>query len=386
MSPTPARNATPSSDEPFDGAVALSAGILIASGVLMSYSTTASMALDVSIPPLFAHHVGALALGLLLTAGCAMLPTPLLRIVALPLWGAGVALLLLTHVAGTEVNGAQRWLSLPVVDLRFQPVEIAKLGTVLAVAAVIAKRDGHQELSGKRELWAGALAITPIALLLMQPDLGNAVLLASLVALLLVVAGTRLARLIAPALLGLLGVFLYVINNDYALRRITGFMDPWERAQAEGFQLVQSFVAFGRGGLFGVGLGNGQQKLAYLPEAHTDFILSLVAEELGLVGVLVVLAGFAGLLVAGTRIATAAGDRFALLVAFAMTALLTVPALVNASVVMGLAPTKGLTLPFLSYGRTSLIVSCAALGLLLGVARSEARASGGRRRGAGRWH
>ena len=113
-------------------------------------------------------------------------------------------------------------------------------------------------------------------------------------------------------------------------------------------------MAFGRGGLFGTGLGNGQQKLHYLPEAHTDFILSLVAEELGLLGVLLVLGAFAGLLVAGTRIATRARDRFALLVAFGMTALLTVPALINASVVMGLLPTKGLTLPFLSYGRTSL--------------------------------
>jgi cell division protein FtsW len=163
-------------------------------------------------------------------------------------------------------------------------------------------------------------------------------------------------------------------------------MDPWERPLGEGFQLVQSFVAFGRGGLFGVGLGNGQQKLAYLPEAHTDFILSLVAEELGLVGVLIVLGGFAGLLVAGTRIATRASDRFALLVAFGMTALLTVPAVVNASVVMGLLPTKGLTLPFLSYGRTSLIVCCFTLGLLLGVARDGAThsqrgrgAAGGRR-------
>jgi cell division protein FtsW len=130
-------------------------------------------------------------------------------------------------------------------------------------------------------------------------------------------------------------------------------------------------VAFGRGGLFGVGLGNGQQKLAYLPEAHTDFILALVAEEMGLAGILMVLVAFAVLMLAGTRIAQNRKDRFALLLAFGMTTLLTVPAVINAAVVMGLLPTKGLTLPFLSYGRTSLIMNCAALGLLLGLAKPE---------------
>jgi cell division protein FtsW len=193
-----------------------------------------------------------------------------------------------------------------------------------------------------------------------------------LVALLLIVAGTRLARMVAPGLIGILGIGLYVTQNAYAWRRITGFLNPWATSQGEGFQLVQSFVAFGLGGVFGVGLGNGQQKLAYLPEAHTDFVLSLVAEELGLVGVLVVLAGFVGLLLAGSRIAARARDRFALLVAFGMTTLLTVPAIINAAVVMGMIPTKGLTLPFLSYGRTSLVICCVALGLLLSAARQSA--------------
>jgi cell division protein FtsW len=211
-----------------------------------------------------------------------------------------------------------------------------------------------------------------MALLLLQPDLGNAVLLAGLVGLLLIVAGTRLSRLIAPGLVGIAGIAAYVSYNPYALRRITGFMNPWATSQGEGYQLTQSFVAFGRGGLFGVGLGNGQQKLAYLPEAHTDFILSLVAEELGLVGVLVVLGGFVCLLVAGSRIAAHARDRFALLVAFGMTSLLTLPAIINAAVVMGMLPTKGLTLPFLSYGRTSLVMCCVALGLLLSAAREPA--------------
>ena len=356
----------------WDGGVATAAGVLISFGVLMSYSATATLALDRGIPPLFAHHVGALALGICVAAAAGLVPTRFWRRLALPLWSLSLLLLALTALFGVEVNGAQRWLALPGLGLRFQPAELAKCATVLAVAAVIAKREGHSEVSTRRALWAGALAIPPIGLLLAQPDLGNAVLLAGLVALLLVAAGTRLARLIAPGAVAMLGIALFIASNDYAWRRVTSFLDPWEQPLGSGFQLVQSFVAFGRGGLTGVGIGNGQQKLAYLPEAHTDFILSLVAEELGLLGVLVVLGSFAALLFCGTRVATRTRDRFALLVAFGMTTLLTLPALVNASVVMGLLPTKGLTLPFLSYGRTSLVVSCAAPGLLLGVARSTA--------------
>ncbi len=356
-----------------DGGILVAAGLLIGIGVVMSYSTTATLSLESSIPPLFLHHVGALAVGLPLAAALAFVPTRTLRGVALPIWAVSVLFLVLTALFGVEVNGAQRWLPIPGFGVRFQPAEIVKCATVLAVASIIARRDGHDELSIQRTLVAGAMVLPPIGLLLLQPDLGNAVLLGSLVALLLVVGGTRLVHLVVPALVAASGVALYILTHDYARRRITGFMDPWERPLAEGFQLVQSFVAFGRGGLFGVGLGNGQQKLAYLPEAHTDFILSLVAEEVGLIGVLAVLGGFAALLVAGTRVAARARDRFALLVGFGMTALLTLPAAINASVVMGLLPTKGLTLPFLSYGRTSLVVSCAALGLLLSVAREASR-------------
>ena len=349
----------------------LSAGLLLISiGIVMNYSTTAALALEHHLPPLFISHLGALLLG-----GCAAyatysIPTSFWRRIALPLYVFSVLLLVGVEIAGVKVNGAQRWLAIPGL-IRFQPVEICKFTTVLMVASLIAHRDGHEEVSLRRTIAAGALALPPIGLLVMQPDLGNAVLLAGLVSLLLVVAGTRLTRLWAPALVGIAAIALYVSQNTYALRRITGFIDPWATYRAEGFQLVQSFVAFGRGGLFGVGLGNGQQKLSYLPEAHTDFILALVAEEMGLVGILLVLAAFAMLMLAGTRIAQNCKDRFALLLAFGMTTLLTIPAVINAAVVMGMLPTKGLTLPFLSYGRTSLIMNCAALGLLLGLARPE---------------
>jgi len=372
---------------PIDRGVGGAALLLIVFGVVMSYSSTATLALDQPIPPLFVQHVGALLAGLVITFAVLAVPTRFWRPLALPLWAATVLLLILTDIFGVEVNGAQRWLEMPIIDVRFQPVELCKFATVLAVAAVIARRDGHEELSNQRALWAAALALPPIGLLLMQPDLGNAVLLSCLVALLLIVAGTGLVRLIIPGLVGLGGAVAYVWHNDYARRRVTGFLDPWQNSQGDGWQLVQSFVAFARGGVFGQGLGSGQQKLAYLPEAHTDFILAVIAEEMGLIGVLIVLAGFAALWIAGTRVAARARNRFTLLTAFGMTALLTIPAVLNASVVMGLIPTKGMPLPFLSYGRTSLVVCCIALGLLLGAARSNVMptpsvATGG---GGGRW-
>lgn len=366
-----------------DGGVVLPTLLLLSVGVLMSYSTTATLDLEQRIPPLFLNHIVALVTGVVAAAVAYRIPLRVWRKLALPLWAFSVFLLGLTWVLGVEVNGAARWLAIPGVGMRFQPAEISKFATLLAVAAVISRRDGHEELSNQRAMMAAALALPTMALLIAQPDLGSTIVTVALVALLLVVGGTRLARLVVPAALVGAGVVLYVARNAYALRRVTGFIDPWANRLGEGYQLVQSMVAFGRGGLFGVGIGNGQQKLKYLPEAHTDFILSLVAEELGLVGVLLVLGGFAALLIAGTRIARASVQRFDLLVAFGMTALLTLPAIINASVVMGLMPTKGLTLPFLSYGRTSLIVSCVALGILLGVARESNRSAGGA--GASPW-
>jgi cell division protein FtsW len=242
---------------------------------------------------------------------------------------------------------------------------------VLAVAALLGRRDGHNEVDGPRLAVALGLATIPAALCLGQPDLGNAVILVSLCGLVLFVAGAQLRWLIGPAALGAVGIGVYSLLNPYAMRRWVGFLDPWSRATTEGFQLVQSFVAFGRGGLTGVGIGDGRQKLFYLPEAHTDFILSIVAEETGLVGVLIVLGAFVALAVAGGRIALASKRRFPFLLAFGMTALLVMPALLNAAVVMGLLPTKGLTLPFLSYGRSSLFASALAVGVLLRVAREE---------------
>jgi cell division protein FtsW len=212
----------------------------------------------------------------------------------------------------------------------------------------------------------------PAGLLLLQPDLGNAVLLVVLVGALFFVGGVPLRRLAGLGALVGAAVATFVALRPYALLRWRGFLAPWQNARAEGFQLVQSFVAFGRGGTFGVGLGDGRQKLSYLPEAHTDFILSVVAEEVGLVGVLLVLGAFAALVVAGLRVARRAREPFVVLVAFAMTALVAVPAAVNAGVAMGVLPTTGFALPFLSVGSNSLVMCALAVGILLRIASYEA--------------
>jgi len=206
----------------------------------------------------------------------------------------------------------------------------------------------------------------------------------ALVGVLVFVAGAPIVKLALPAAVAALGTALFISLNAYARRRVTGFLDPWERANDEGFQLVQSFVAFGRGGSTGVGIGDGRQKLGYLPEAHTDFILSALSEELGLVGVLVVLGSFAALTISGLRIAGRARDPFVRLVACGMTMAIVVPAAVNAAVVMGVLPTTGFTLPFLSYGRVSIVTCGLAVGILLRIGAFEAAPTAAKVAGAAR--
>jgi cell division protein FtsW len=366
-----ARSEAKPSGETTSASLAMSVVLLASIGAVAVFSATAPLALDQALPPHFLRHAFAALIGGGVVAAAARIPLPVWHRAALPLWVVSVVLLGATLVVGLAGGGATRWLSVPGVGFAFQPVELAKLATVLAVAALLGRRDGRTAGVGRQRLAVAlALGAVPAGLAVLQPDLGNAVLLVGLAVLLLFVAGADLRPLLGVGAAGAVFVAVYTAFRPYALRRVLGFLDPWSRSSAEGFQLVQSFVAFGRGGLAGVGIGDGRQKLHYLPEAHTDFILSVVAEEAGLVGVLVVLGAFAALLVAGVRIALAAKQRFALLLAFGMTTLLTVPALLNAAVVMGCLPTKGLTLPFLSYGRSSLVVSCLAVGILFSVARA----------------
>ena len=369
-----------------DGGVIASYSILAGIGLVMIYSLTAPLAATSAIPPQFIRQLISLATSLLVLIAALRVPLAVWRRLALPLWGVSSALLLATLVVGIEVNGARRWLELP--GLRLQAAEIAKFATVLA-AAVLLTAPSSRRKRLKPVICAAALCVPPVALLLQQPDFGSSLVLCAAVGVLLFAVGTPMRSLIAPTALAAGGTAVYIALKPYAHVRWIGFLDPWATSTREGFQLVQSFVAFGRGGLFGVGFGGGRQNLYFLPEVHTDFILAGIAEELGLVGVLVVLGAFAAFAWAGGRIAKRAHEPFAALVAIGMTSLIGIPAAINAAVVMGLLPTTGFTLPFVSYGGNSLLICSLAVGILLRIGACEAaptptRISGASRRRIGR--
>ncbi|MBW2692324.1 MAG: putative lipid II flippase FtsW [Deltaproteobacteria bacterium] len=352
-----------------DGGVIAAFSVLAGAGLVMIYSLTAPLSDASALPPQFIRQLVTLVTSILVLIAALRVPLAVWRRLALPLWGVSVALLFATLIIGIEVNGARRWLALP--GLRLQAAEIAKFATVLAVAVLLTAKPSRKTHL-KPIFGAAALCVPPIALLLLQPDFGSSLVLCAAVGVLLFAAGTPMRYLIPPAVLSLGGAAVYIALRPYAHLRWIGFLDPWATATREGFQLVQSFVAFARGGIFGVGLGGGRQKLYYLPEAHTDFILAGIAEELGLIGVLAVLGAFAALVWAGARIAQRAREPLAALVAIGMTSLIGIPAAINASVVMGLLPTTGFTLPFVSYGGNSLLICSLAVGILLRIGACEA--------------
>jgi cell division protein FtsW len=390
---SPRLNAARAAHEPrafaahaLDGGVIAAFSILAGIGLVMIYSLTAPLAATSAMPPQFIRQLVALATSILVMIAALRVPLALWRRLALPLWGVSIALLLATLVVGIEVNGARRWLELP--GMRLQAAEVAKFATVLAVAVLLTASPSRRARL-KPVVRAAALCVPPVALLLMQPDFGSSLVLCAAVGVLLFAAGTPMRLLAPPAALAVGGTAVYVALKSYAHARWIGFLNPWETATREGFQLVQSFVAFGRGGIFGVGVGDGRQKLYYLPEVHTDFILAGIAEEIGLVGVLVVLGAFAAFVWAGVRIAQRAQEPLAALVAIGLTSLIGIPAAINAGVVMGLLPTTGFTLPFVSYGGNSLLICSLAVGILLRIGACEAapaqtRISGASRRRIGR--
>lgn len=296
------------------------------------------------------------------------------------LLGIGLLILVLIPGIGRTVNGSQRWL--PLGPLTLQPSEVAKFAMVLWVAGYLVR---HED--AVRSRWeglakpVGVLALVAL-LLLLEPDFGATVIIAGTVFGMLFLAGARLLYVLALVGTALAGLGVMVISAPYRLQRLTSYTDPWSDPFGSGFQLIQSLIAYGRGELLGVGLGNSIQKLFYLPEAHTDFVFSIWAEETGLVGaVLVILlygAFVARILQTGLRVARS-GDLFAGYVCFGVALIFAGQAFVNMGVSSGLLPTKGLTLPFISYGGSSLIVSATMLAVVLRIGHGDTDAgSGGR--------
>ncbi len=285
-----------------------------------------------------------------------------------PLLGASFVLVLAVHIphVGVQVNGARRWIGPGM--LQFQPSEVMKLALVLYGAGLLARRP--QDVFDLRRLARPLLLVVGAACLLVasQPDLGTALVIAFTTAALLVAAGMPMRHLALLVALAFGAITLYALVQPYSRARLTSFVNPWAHAGGSGFQAVQGQIAMGSGGLFGVGPGQSVQKAFYLPEAHTDFILAVIGEELGVVGVCALLCLYGLIAFAGLRAAKAARSFYSALVAVGLTALVLSQATLNVFAVLGLAPLTGVPLPLISYGSSNMIVMLAAIGLLLDVA------------------
>ena len=276
-------------------------------------------------------------------------------------------ILLLVPGLGIKVGGAQRWIKFGFISL--QPSEAAKLSLAIFMAYSMSKNVEHMGTFFNGLLPHLVIAAIVIALILLQPDLGTAVIIGMWVLILLFIGGVHLGQLFV--LLGLMtpAVFYLISHTAYRLNRWWAFLNPWEDPHGFGFQIIHSFLAFGSGGLAGVGLGNSKQKLFYLPEPHTDFVAAIIAEEAGFIGISILLILFALIVIRGIKIALNAPDLFGTYLALGISCMLAVQVMVNMGVVMALLPTKGLTLPFISYGGSSLVISLISMGILMSISR-----------------
>jgi cell division protein FtsW len=289
--------------------------------------------------------------------------------VVIPLVVISLLLLAATLVPGVgrTVNGAQRWLRLGM--LSFQPSELSKFALVVYMSYYLAKKGDRLRDFMNGLLPAYVVTAIFLAVMVLQPDFGSAMTAAGVAGIMLFAGGANVLHLGGTLLAALPFVFMAVVHKAYRWRRIVAFLNPWSDQDGAGYQIIQSFLAFGSGGVFGRGLGEGRQKLLFLPERHTDFIYAVIGEELGLLGALAVVALFFVILWRGVKISLASGDSFSRNLALGITLLICMQAAINMGVVTGLLPTKGIALPLVSYGGSSLVVTMAALGVLLNISR-----------------
>lgn len=287
---------------------------------------------------------------------------------ALPILGGAVILLVavLTPL-GVEVNGAQRWLGFG--PFTFQPSELAKFALIIFLAKSLSENDDIVKKSwGGFALYMGIIGIVA-GLVIIEPHMSGAVLIAGVGVIMLFAAGAKMSHLSVLAVIGVIGAFILAIAAPYRLERLTSFLDPFADPSDTGFQVVQSFYAIGSGGFFGLGLGQSRQKFLYLPEPQNDFIFSIICEELGFFGALLVIVLFAVLIWKGVRIALRAPDAFSSLLVSGITAIIGMQAILNIAVVTGSMPNTGVPLPFFSYGGTSLFIILCSMGIVLNVTR-----------------
>lgn len=353
----------------FDYTLFLTTLLLVALGLTMVYSASGILAREKFHDSTYflKREFAAVLIGFAGLALVKVLPLEYIRRLCYPLLGLSLILLVLVLVPGlgSKVSGAQRWFRLG--PLSFQPSEFAKIGLILFLAHVLSKKKEKIEVFLIGFVPPMLLSGMVIALILAGKDLGNGVVIAVTVFLLMFIGGARPSYLLTEILLALPAFYYLIAGVAYRKRRILAFLNPWDYERGAGFQIIQSYLAFHTGSLFGQGLGEGKQKLFYLPEAHTDFIFSVVGEELGLAGTLTVIGLFVVWLFRVFVIAWKAPDLFSSYLALGVGILFGLQVVFNIGVVMGLLPTKGLALPFLSYGGTAMIVSLLCVGMLLNI-------------------
>lgn len=357
--------------------LALAACLLTGIGILEIYAASSVPALQRYGDPFFflRKQIFVAAFGFCLVIGMQFMPIAWLKRLTLPLLIASLAFLALIFVPSLQhrAGHAARWLRIGF--LSFQPAEVAKLALVLFLA-----RHLSRPTCQIRDFWSGLfpniLVFGLFAMLIMpQPDFGTTVLLFVVTFLMVFVAGIQRKTIILAAATGFCGLALAIAVAPYRLKRLVTFLEPFAQIREGGYQIIQSFVGFQNGGLWGLGLGGSKQKLFFLPEAHTDFILSVIGEELGLVGVLFVAGLFAYIAFTGYSIARAQSDNYQKFLAFGLTSLISVQACLNMGVAMGALPTKGIPLPFVSNGPSCLLVFLVSVGILARLGSNVAQRS-----------
>ncbi len=350
--------------------------LLVAIGITMVYSSSAILARERYDDTYYflKRQLFSLSIGFGALFAGRSIPLTFYRRFAYPILISAVIFLALVQIPGLGVTagGATRWISIG--SFSFQPSEYAKIALVIFMAYMLDKKENRLKHFGFGFLPPMLISLVLIFLVLLGKDLGNAVLMASSVIAMMFVAGARFSYLVALLLLALPAFYKLIASVSYRRQRILAFLDPWQHRTEAGFQIIQSYLAFQAGGILGAGLGQGRQKLFYLPEAHTDFIFSVLGEELGLWGVLLVLLLFGFWISRALMISWRAQDNFSRYLALGIGLIIGFLAVLNMAVVMGLLPTKGIPLPFISYGGTSLIINLFAVGILLNISRRSVEA------------
>jgi cell division protein FtsW len=344
--------------------------LLVALSVVMVYSASAPMALD---------RYGRASFFLIKQGMWALLGIALLYVVIRVdyrfyrepafIWSCLglVACALVAVYFRAPVNGARRWLG--VGGIGIQPSELAKLAAIFFIAALLERRMHRIDDFGYALIPIAIVTFGLVALILPEPDFGTSMSLLAIAAVMVFAAGLDYRYVAGVVLCALPTLYLLVMRSAYRRRRTLAFLNPWDDPLGDGFQIIQSLIAIGTGGVWGKGLMNGVQKLFYLPEPHTDFIFSVISEELGLLGATLVVICFCVLTWRGMRIALRAPDSFGAYLAIGLTTMVAVQAFVNISVVLGLLPTKGIPLPFISNGGSSLLINLIGMGILLNVSQ-----------------